>query len=150
MVKVNPVSSFEHPMLYTKFKVIGFLVPKKEMFQGFYHIRAWKPSWSCEPEHLNNIHPNRRLHMKFGFKWPSVFLGKEVWKWWKAPCHLASNGLVFFLGKEVWKCKSEWTSTKVIQWPWPGVVLNRHVLIYLTICTNFPLTGFNSFLEITA
>ena len=36
----------------------------------------------------------------------------------------------------------------VSEWPWPWLVINHHVLIYLTIFTNFHHTGFNSFLEI--
>ena len=70
---------------YLSFKVIVCLVPKKEIFEGFYHIWAPKPSWSCDLEHLNNFHPNIpwRLNMKFGFNRPSVyFLGKQVWKCW--------------------------------------------------------------------
>ena len=45
-------------MLYTKFlKVIGLLVLKKVIFEGFYHIWAWTPSRSCDPEHLNFLSP---------------------------------------------------------------------------------------------
>ena len=24
-------------------------------FQGFYHIWAWRPSWSCDQDHLNRL-----------------------------------------------------------------------------------------------
>ena len=67
-----------------------------------------------------NFHPNipwRRLHMKFGFKRPSVFWGKEVWN-----------------------VESEWPWTTVSERPWTWVVINFHVLIYLTMCTNFHIT----------
>ena len=91
MGRVDPVSSFEDIRQYLStrccipsFKVISLLVPKKERFEGFYHIWAWTPSWSCDPEHLNKYssqHP-WRPNMKFGFKRPCVFLGKEFWKCW--------------------------------------------------------------------
>ena len=57
MVEVNPVSSFEQiwQIRIPRFKVTGLLVPKKEIFERFYHISAWKPSWSCDPEHLNKF-----------------------------------------------------------------------------------------------
>ena len=59
--------------------------------------------------------------MKFGFKQPSVVLGKEVLSDLR---QRSMNNL------NLW------------------VIINRHVLIYFTICTNFHLTGFNSFLQI--
>ena len=69
-------------MLYTSFNVIGILVPKKVIFEGFYHIWAWMPPWSCDPDYLNTFsyqHPMELLHMELGFEQPSVlFLGKEV------------------------------------------------------------------------
>ena len=37
------------------FKVIGSLVPKKKIFYGFYYIWAWRPSWSCDTDHLNKL-----------------------------------------------------------------------------------------------
>ena len=75
-----------------------------------------------------NFHPNIpwRLHMNFGFKWPNVFLRKKKYE----------------------NVESERPWTKVSEGHWSWVVINCHVLIYLTICTNFHLTGFNSFLEI--
>ena len=48
----------------------------KQIFKCFYHICAWYPSWSCD---LNFHSPfQRRLHMKFGFDWPSGFRGEDV------------------------------------------------------------------------
>ena len=30
---------------------IGWPVPEKQIFEGFfYHIRAWRQSWSCDPD----------------------------------------------------------------------------------------------------
>ena len=31
------------------------MVLEKKIFQGFYHIWAWRPCWSCDPDHLNNF-----------------------------------------------------------------------------------------------
>ena len=62
-----------HMYLSTRCCIPRFLVPKK-MFEGFYHIWAWKPSWSCDQEHLKKISSHGG---KFGFKWPSVFEEKK-------------------------------------------------------------------------
>ena len=40
-------------MLHTKFLEIGPPVP--EIFEGFYHILAWRPSWSCDPDAANKL-----------------------------------------------------------------------------------------------
>ena len=51
-------------MLHTKlsFVKIGPPVPEK-IFKGFYHIWSWRPSWSCDLDHLYKL---------------SFFLAKEV------------------------------------------------------------------------
>ena len=67
--------------------------------------------------------------------------GGSIW-------NLSSNSHVFFEEKKFENVESEWPWKKVTEWPWPWVFINRYVLIYLTICTSFRLTGFNSFLEI--
>ena len=60
-------------MLHTKFR--GNRPPVLDkILKGFYHIWAWRPSWSCDPDVANKLsfpYP-RRLHIKFGFDWPSV------------------------------------------------------------------------------
>ena len=35
----------------SSFKIIGLLVSEK-IFEGLYHICAWRPSWSCDLDHL--------------------------------------------------------------------------------------------------
>ena len=41
------------PQCYiASFMKIGPLVLEK-IFEGFYHIWAWKPSWSCDQDHVN-------------------------------------------------------------------------------------------------
>ena len=39
-------------MLYTKFQSHRPHGSEEGDFEGFYHIWAWTPSWSCNPEHL--------------------------------------------------------------------------------------------------
>ena len=52
--------------------------------KGFYYIWVWRPSWSCDPDAVNKILfplPKalpKRLHIKFGFDWPSSFGGEDV------------------------------------------------------------------------
>ena len=31
-------------------------VQEKKIFKGFYHIWAWRPFWSCDQHHINNLH----------------------------------------------------------------------------------------------
>ena len=77
--------------------------------------------------------------------WPGTFEpifmptshGGPIW-------NLASKGLVFFEEKKFENVLSDHGQRS---WPWPWVVINRHVFIYLTLRTNFYLnfylTGFN-------
>ena len=37
-------------MLHTKFQSHR---PEKNIFEGFYHIWAWRSSWLCDLDHLN-------------------------------------------------------------------------------------------------
>ena len=37
------------------FVEIGPPVPEKKIFKGFYHIWAWRPYWSCDPDATNKI-----------------------------------------------------------------------------------------------
>ena len=37
------------------FKIIGLPVLEKKIFKGFYHICAWRPSWSCDLDHLYKL-----------------------------------------------------------------------------------------------
>ena len=64
--------------------VTCLLDSEKKKFSCLYHIWAWRPSWSCDLDHLNTfISPiPLRLHMKFGFNRSSCFSGKEIWKCW--------------------------------------------------------------------
>ena len=34
---------------------IGPPVPEKKIFEWFYHIWAWRPFWSCDPDAVNKI-----------------------------------------------------------------------------------------------
>ena len=89
----------DYPMLYTKFQ--GYRPLGSEDFQSFLpymglsffllilHRPLVRITWPGS--HLGHVrrniwtnHPNISwaLHMKSGFKRPSVFIGKEVWKCW--------------------------------------------------------------------
>ena len=60
-----------------KFVEIGRLVPEKNILNGFYHIWAWRPSWSCDPDAADNLSTYPWMsRTKFGFDWPIGF--KEV------------------------------------------------------------------------
>ena len=43
---------------------------------------------SCEISHLYKLSfpLSRRLHMKFGFDWPSGFREEDLCKWWSYTC----------------------------------------------------------------
>ena len=59
-------------MLHTyvpSFAEIGPLVPEKTIFDGFYHIWAWWPSWSCDQQHINiyiHFHVPKSLQTDLG------------------------------------------------------------------------------------
>ena len=42
-------------MLHTKFLKINPPVLDKKIFEGFYHIWAWWPSWSCDQNVASKI-----------------------------------------------------------------------------------------------
>ena len=45
----------ESPMLHTKFRGNWPASSGEEDFYGFYHIWAWRPSWSCDLDHLYKL-----------------------------------------------------------------------------------------------
>ena len=52
----------------------------EEDFEGFLLIWSWRPAWSCDQDAVNRLsfpYP-MRLHIKFGFDWPSGFRGEDV------------------------------------------------------------------------
>ena len=53
------------------FTIIGPLVLAKKIFEGFYHIWVWWPSWSCDLDNLYKLLFS--FPKKFGFDWPSGF-----------------------------------------------------------------------------
>ena len=110
----------EYPLLYTKFQ-------------------SHRPIGSKEGDFLRFL-PYMGLEAML-VMWPRIFEhifiptshGGSIW-------NLASNGLVFFFWEKKFdNVESEWPWTKVNEWPWPWVDINHHVLIYLTIYTNFQL-----------
>ena len=59
-----------------KVNISVLLVMKKKIFWCFYHIWAWRSSWSCDLEILKKLClPNpRMLRMKPGYEWPCSFV----------------------------------------------------------------------------
>ena len=55
-------------MLHAKFKDHRTFGSGEEDFKGFYHIWAWRPSWSCDLYHL----------YKLSFPLPKMALN-EIW-----------------------------------------------------------------------
>ena len=52
-------------MLYTKFQLNRPVESKEEDFKDFYHIWAWRPSWSYDQDHLSKLpfpYPKEDLH----------------------------------------------------------------------------------------
>ena len=67
-------------MLNTKFRGNRPAGSKEEDFKGFYHIWAWRPYGSCDPDAANKLcspYP-KRLHIKFGFDSPSGVGGEDL------------------------------------------------------------------------
>ena len=63
-------------MLHTKFcgnRPTGS--GEEDFLKGFYHIWAWRPSWSCDQDHVKEIHflVPESFHTKFSSEWPSSF-----------------------------------------------------------------------------
>ena len=69
-------------MLHTKFHGNRSTGSGEENFEG-YHIWAWRPSWSCDPDAAYKKFrfplSKEDIH-KFGFDWPSGFGEEDVWK----------------------------------------------------------------------
>ena len=57
-----------YQMLHTKFQGHRSIDSGEEDFLRFYHIRVWRPFWSCDSDHLNNFRSSNpvRPYMKFG------------------------------------------------------------------------------------
>ena len=52
-------------MIHTKFGENQPIGSGEDFFKGFYHIWAWRPSWSCYPDAANKISfplPNEAPH----------------------------------------------------------------------------------------
>ena len=54
-------------MLHTDFVEICPSVQEKKIFEGFYHIWAWWPSWPCDQHHVHDLHilVPESFHTKF-------------------------------------------------------------------------------------
>ena len=61
-------------MIHTKFRGnrpsgLG----EEDFFKGFYHIWAWRPSWSCDQHHVIRFSFLESFHTKFGSDQHSSF-----------------------------------------------------------------------------
>ena len=60
-VKVTPGSSFEQTMMNwsPQCYIPSFMKSSppvlEKIFEGFYHIWAWRQSWSCDQDHVNKF-----------------------------------------------------------------------------------------------
>ena len=65
---------------------MGLLILEKKFFKGFYHtISTWRPSWSCDQDHVNKLlfwPPKLSPYESYEFNWPSGFR-EDVWKCWQ-------------------------------------------------------------------
>ena len=67
-------------MLQAKFQDHRTSGSGEEDFKGFCHIWAWRPSWSCDLDHLYKLwFPlPKETHIEFGFDLPSGFRGEDL------------------------------------------------------------------------
>ena len=112
---LNKLVVLDYPMLYTKFQGHRALGSEEDFwrFLRYMGLEAILVMWPRTVEQI--FIPTSH--------------GGSIW-------NLASNGLVFLEEKRLENVESEWPLTKVNEWPWPWVVINHHILIYLTICTR--------------
>ena len=52
-----------------------------EDFKGFYHIWAWRPSWSCDPDAANKLSSplTKGLHINLALIGPGGFGEEDIW-----------------------------------------------------------------------
>ena len=77
---------------------------RRRFLKSFYHTWPWRPSWSCDPDPANKL--PLRLHMKFGFNWPSGF-GEDLWKWWTDGQRMEDRTCLYYKLTNEPKCSGE-------------------------------------------
>ena len=78
MIYINFVE-LQSLMLHTSFKIIGLLVLEKKIFKVFFYLYSHGGHLGhvTLTIYINFLYPFlRMLHMKFGFDWPSGFMGE--------------------------------------------------------------------------
>ena len=60
-------------MLHTKFRGNRSTGSREEDFEAFYHIWAWRSSWSCDHDAANKFPPPIEAPTTFGFDWHGGF-----------------------------------------------------------------------------
>ena len=115
-------------ILHTKFQGNRSIGSGKESFLNDFTIYR-HGSHICHVTKLifTNFHflVPKSFPIIFGYKWPS-----GIWE------------------KQVFIFISEWPWGKVKKWPWPWILMWFHLLISFPACTNFQITGWNSFQKI--
>ena len=67
------------PMIYANIQPQSILGSREEDFKGFYHIWAWRPSWSTNGDHFSNLlfllpkEAPYAIWAKLAQSWPKLF-----------------------------------------------------------------------------
>ena len=67
----------------------------------------------------------------------------------EAPHEIWFQSVSGFLKQKFENVESEWSWTKINDWPWPLIFIKLHVLIWLTASTYFDIMDYNSFWKST-
>ena len=88
----------------------------RRFLKCFYHIKAWRPSWSCDQHHVPGFSSldTWKLTYKILLKMVSGFLEKQV--------------LIFI-------CKCPGAKSK--KWPWPSILTYLHKFIRCLLLPTF-------------
>ena len=126
-----------YTMLHTKFQGHGSIGSGEEDFLRCYHIWAWQPCWSCDPDHLNNFSFLQALEAvyKICCNRPSSFRGEVVWNCGRTtdgrttePAYTISSPGAFGSG--------ELQSLRWLSHIWYAPSLEHWLLIYATMPRN--------------
>ena len=77
--------------------------PENKNFEGFYHITAWRPSWSCDPDAVNKLLsplPKETTHTIFGLMSQAV---SEENFFEMTSSKVSLKRCVFFFLAEIWR-----------------------------------------------
>ena len=107
---------------------------EEDFLKVLYHIWVWRPSWSCDQDHLHKLllpHPKESPY--------------EIWVQ-LAPWFLRKH--IFLHFNLLMVLQYEWPWLKVKGQPWPLELIYSHCLIMLNLLSENNDFGFNSFQKI--